>query len=193
MPISEIRTKEYECTFCNHKWTNRVNGEEKPIPSKCARCKRSSWIGSQQARPDVISNADIPTLKPEKPDNVGLLLEIANIRIAELEEIETKRIAESGFKSASSLQSQCNENATNTQLQPSTNIYQRVEIEQENIRLKQLIKEQSQLELEIEWSLIRTIFQKAAGTIDKLLYLTVVDGKIVAWGTDKMRQTGKTS
>lgn len=43
MPIHEIQLKEYECTWCGYKWINRVNGKDRPIPTRCASCKRRAW------------------------------------------------------------------------------------------------------------------------------------------------------
>lgn len=43
MTITKIEVSEYECVFCGHKWINRVNGVDGPIPEKCAKCKRSHW------------------------------------------------------------------------------------------------------------------------------------------------------
>ena len=43
MPIHDIQTKEYECSWCCYKWTNRFNGKDGPIPNNCAKCKRSNW------------------------------------------------------------------------------------------------------------------------------------------------------
>jgi hypothetical protein len=48
MPIQKIEALEYECTWCGYKWINRVNGQDRPIPQKCARCKRSGWNGGEK-------------------------------------------------------------------------------------------------------------------------------------------------
>jgi preprotein translocase subunit Sss1 len=43
MPTHNIQVIEYECTKCNYRWINRVNGKEQPKPKRCARCKRPGW------------------------------------------------------------------------------------------------------------------------------------------------------
>ena len=43
MPIHNIQVKEYGCSWCGHKWINRVNGKDGPIPGRCAQCKRRNW------------------------------------------------------------------------------------------------------------------------------------------------------
>ena len=43
MPIHTIEVNEYECSLCGYKWINRVNGEDKPVPKRCASCKRQRW------------------------------------------------------------------------------------------------------------------------------------------------------
>ena len=43
MPVSEIQTKEYECSWCGYKWINRFNGKDGPIPNNCAKCKKAKW------------------------------------------------------------------------------------------------------------------------------------------------------
>lgn len=43
MTITKVTVSEYECVLCGHKWINRVNGIDGPIPRKCAKCKRSHW------------------------------------------------------------------------------------------------------------------------------------------------------
>ena len=43
MPIHEIRVKEYECTRCGYKWISRINGMDRPLPTRCANCKRRAW------------------------------------------------------------------------------------------------------------------------------------------------------
>lgn len=48
MPIHNIETEEYECGHCGHKWINRRNGKNGPIPKKCANCKRSNWNDPSQ-------------------------------------------------------------------------------------------------------------------------------------------------
>jgi phage FluMu protein Com len=45
MTIYVIRVKEYECAKCGHKWINRINGKDGPIPERCAKCKRVNWNG----------------------------------------------------------------------------------------------------------------------------------------------------
>jgi hypothetical protein len=45
MPIHKIQVSEYECVHCGYKWINRVNGQDKPIPKNCAKCKRFHWNG----------------------------------------------------------------------------------------------------------------------------------------------------
>jgi hypothetical protein len=47
MPIQKIEVSEYECARCGYKWINRVNGQDGPIPQKCAKCKRSGWNGGE--------------------------------------------------------------------------------------------------------------------------------------------------
>jgi hypothetical protein len=43
MPIHTIQVTEYECGHCGWKWINRINGKDRPIPLKCAKCKRLNW------------------------------------------------------------------------------------------------------------------------------------------------------
>jgi hypothetical protein len=43
MPISKIQVNEYQCIRCEYKWTNRVNGKDRPLPKRCAKCKTCSW------------------------------------------------------------------------------------------------------------------------------------------------------
>ncbi|MGH9983830.1 MAG: hypothetical protein ACRD8W_07735 [Nitrososphaeraceae archaeon] len=49
MPIHNIETKEYECGHCGYRWTNRINGNDSPIPKKCAKCKRTNWNDPNEA------------------------------------------------------------------------------------------------------------------------------------------------
>jgi hypothetical protein len=55
MPILKIETSEYECSHCGYKWTNRVNGQDGPIPSRCAKCKRTGWNDGLSGLRDPIS------------------------------------------------------------------------------------------------------------------------------------------
>jgi len=50
MTIYVIRVKEYECAKCGHKWINRINGKDGPIPERCAKCKRVNWNGGVRDR-----------------------------------------------------------------------------------------------------------------------------------------------
>jgi hypothetical protein len=43
MPCRQVEVTEYECAKCGHKWINRINGKEGPIPKRCAKCKRWDW------------------------------------------------------------------------------------------------------------------------------------------------------
>lgn len=43
MPIHEIKVNEYECLHCGHKWINRTNYKDGPVPKNCAKCKRQTW------------------------------------------------------------------------------------------------------------------------------------------------------
>jgi hypothetical protein len=43
MPVHEIQVREYECTWCGYKWISRINGKDRPIPARCAKCKRRAW------------------------------------------------------------------------------------------------------------------------------------------------------
>jgi hypothetical protein len=43
MPMYKVVVTEYDCVKCGHKWINRVNGVDGPIPQRCSRCKRSNW------------------------------------------------------------------------------------------------------------------------------------------------------
>ena len=45
MPIHTIQVSEYECVHCGYKWINRVNGQDRPMPKNCAKCKRFHWNG----------------------------------------------------------------------------------------------------------------------------------------------------
>jgi hypothetical protein len=45
MPIHKIQVSEYECVHCGYKWINRVNGQDRPMPKNCAKCKRFHWNG----------------------------------------------------------------------------------------------------------------------------------------------------
>ena len=47
MPVYEIQTKEYQCSWCGYKWINRFNGKDGPIPNNCAKCKRANWDKGQ--------------------------------------------------------------------------------------------------------------------------------------------------
>ena len=49
MPIYEIQTKEYQCSWCGYRWTNRFNGKDGPIPNKCAKFKRPNWNDGKPA------------------------------------------------------------------------------------------------------------------------------------------------
>ena len=43
MPINIIQVKEYECIKCGYKWINRKNGQNQPVPKRCAKCKQLDW------------------------------------------------------------------------------------------------------------------------------------------------------
>ena len=43
MPTHTIQVSEYECGHCGWKWINRINGKDRPVPLKCAKCKRLNW------------------------------------------------------------------------------------------------------------------------------------------------------
>src|SRR5215831_4126892 len=43
-------------------------------------------------------------------------------------------------------------------------------------------------EIEVDWLTLRTIIQKAASATNKVVYLTIKDGKLVNWESDRMRQ-----
>jgi hypothetical protein len=43
LPIFKIKVNEYQCVKCGYKWINRINGEDGPIPDRCAKCKKSNW------------------------------------------------------------------------------------------------------------------------------------------------------
>jgi hypothetical protein len=43
MPCHKVEVIEYECAKCSHRWINRVNGENGPKPTRCAKCKRWDW------------------------------------------------------------------------------------------------------------------------------------------------------
>ena len=43
--ITRITINEYKCERCDYKWVNRRNGKDRPIPRKCAKCKRDNWDG----------------------------------------------------------------------------------------------------------------------------------------------------
>lgn len=43
MPVTIVQVKEYECVKCGYKWINRKNGQDKPIPNRCAKCKQLDW------------------------------------------------------------------------------------------------------------------------------------------------------
>jgi hypothetical protein len=43
MTISRIEVNEYQCIKCGYKWINRVNGKDRPIPERCAKCKKYNW------------------------------------------------------------------------------------------------------------------------------------------------------
>ncbi len=55
MPIHKIQVYEYECVHCHHKWINRINGQDGPIPKNCAKCKRQNWKGGDQIDEDLIT------------------------------------------------------------------------------------------------------------------------------------------
>jgi hypothetical protein len=43
MPTHKIEVSEYECAHCGYRWINRVNGNDGPMPQRCAKCKRTNW------------------------------------------------------------------------------------------------------------------------------------------------------
>jgi hypothetical protein len=43
MPVNMVQVMECECTKCGYRWINRENGGDRPIPSRCAKCKRPDW------------------------------------------------------------------------------------------------------------------------------------------------------
>jgi hypothetical protein len=54
MGITRIEVNEYTCELCGYKWVNRINGEDRPIPKRCAKCKHQHWekghIGALEQR-----------------------------------------------------------------------------------------------------------------------------------------------
>lgn len=34
---------------CGYKWINRINGKDKPIPVRCAKCKKRNWNREEDA------------------------------------------------------------------------------------------------------------------------------------------------
>lgn len=40
MPVNIVQVKEYECIKCGYKWVNRKNGQDQPVPKRCAKCKQ---------------------------------------------------------------------------------------------------------------------------------------------------------
>jgi hypothetical protein len=53
MTIYVIRIKEYECDKCGYKWINRINGKDRPIPERCAKCKRVNWNGGLEIEIEI--------------------------------------------------------------------------------------------------------------------------------------------
>lgn len=43
LPTTRIEVDEYECAKCGHKWISRVNGQDRPKPTRCAKCKNWDW------------------------------------------------------------------------------------------------------------------------------------------------------
>ena len=43
MPINVVEVTEYECIKCGYKWINRKNGQDQPLPKRCAKCKQLDW------------------------------------------------------------------------------------------------------------------------------------------------------
>jgi hypothetical protein len=43
MPTTRIEVDEYECAKCGYKWISRVNGKDRPKPTRCAKCKNWEW------------------------------------------------------------------------------------------------------------------------------------------------------
>lgn len=50
MPIRRVEVNEYECIKCSYKWVSRVNGQDRPKPIRCAKCKRIDWNERYDAR-----------------------------------------------------------------------------------------------------------------------------------------------
>ena len=40
MPVNIVQVREYECIKCGYKWINRKNGQDQPVPKRCAKCKQ---------------------------------------------------------------------------------------------------------------------------------------------------------
>jgi hypothetical protein len=43
LAVSKIKVNEYQCVKCGYKWINRINGKDRPIPVRCAKCKKHNW------------------------------------------------------------------------------------------------------------------------------------------------------
>lgn len=72
MTIHRIEVDEYECELCHYRWINRVNGVDKPIPQRCAKCKRQDWDEGQRRK-------RIMERPPMTPEAAGLRTKIKNL------------------------------------------------------------------------------------------------------------------
>jgi hypothetical protein len=43
MSIHKVEVSEYTCGTCGWKWISRVNGKDRPVPQRCAKCKSRNW------------------------------------------------------------------------------------------------------------------------------------------------------
>lgn len=43
MGVTRIEVDEYTCELCGYKWISRVNGQDRPKPKRCAKCKDQRW------------------------------------------------------------------------------------------------------------------------------------------------------
>ena len=66
--ITRITVNEYKCERCGYKWVNRRNGKDRPIPRKCAKCKRDNWDGPKYSPKERGLRSRIRFLKQLYPD-----------------------------------------------------------------------------------------------------------------------------
>jgi hypothetical protein len=66
--ITKITVNEYKCERCGYKWVNRRNGKDRPIPKKCAKCKRDNWDGPKYSPKERGLRNRIRFLKQLYPD-----------------------------------------------------------------------------------------------------------------------------